>query len=628
MAISDNDVRAMGFSLPVGTDLIRNGDDEISKNARAAAEGIRDARWKKGVIPNGSEIREYMYGKDGQFTSLTASNTATMTGLPDELAATPWGFTAVAETLGNGTTITLTDYNVFSTSRWVCTSAPSTGDGWSRWNKVKWDTGENESKEPAGSSGSGFKTLPLILTAGRGGGEAMAPQVATVEYDVNLSSSIHVSRYRFAIRDGNPRWGTSTAQAISLTNISFGGVAKLSSMTTSADGEITFSRWFTGDFGNLKFDYSAPQAPRYIIGGGRLNGTRRTEMPFELWIECEVPVGTPAIGLVGDSNSVAVNATIPIHDAWMQQYCRPRGFFPVLYGHSGDGMVSSGDPTAYKFTRWDHLARPDVVVHANGANDLPSTEGGITLDEMKDRARAEWAMSGEKISKNRHVALIKSRASGVNNSVRLGLNSWYKTFPEPVREWHDIASPVTAGDTGGLLPQYISSDGIHMTTAGHTAIANALNKVMTMRESLVFDQTAGRVVKAWDYLNNREQLIYGDTGARLLANDPAATTAAGSILLRRTGHQVEIFIHDKVTVGSGNLQVAVIPEGFRPYQWVNETMSAVYDTTINGVRIASSGAVTVFGVAAGDTMRGHVTWTTTEPWPTSLPGTALGSIPA
>ena len=42
MALTDAQVRAMGFDLPVGTDLIRNGDDNISKNARAAANLITD----------------------------------------------------------------------------------------------------------------------------------------------------------------------------------------------------------------------------------------------------------------------------------------------------------------------------------------------------------------------------------------------------------------------------------------------------------------------------------------------------------------------------------------------------------------------------------------------------------
>lgn len=450
-----------------------------------------DAYVKHDQIVAGTDLNDiYGEGMEGSHASWITSITATLKNLPPALEKDPRSFILFAKTVGNGTVQEIDTY-YWPARKYVRNSAPSTGTGWTAWKQVLMEGDLAEVSGGGSSSSTGFKTLPLILTAGRGGNENKAPLSATVEYDVNLAPSIHVSRYRFAIRDGNPRWGTSTAQVIALSNISVGGVVKLPGMTTSSDGSITFSPWMAGNFGNLKFDYVAQQQPRYIVGGGRVNGVRRVEMPFELWLEVEVPASTPAIGLVGDSNSVAVNATIPVNDSWMAQYCRDNGFFPVLYGHSGDAMSASGDPEHYKWNRWNHLDRPDVVVHANGANDLPTTEGGITLAELQARARAEWAVAAEKISKNQHVALIKSRASGVNNSVRLGLNAWYKTFPDPIREWHDIASPVTANDTGGLLPQYISSDGIHMTTAGQTAIKNALHKVMTISTAPIQIDTDG-----------------------------------------------------------------------------------------------------------------------------------------
>lgn len=477
--------------LPQSRDFV-NLAVEVDKNLVVAKdEAVAKARWKKGVIPDGSEVREFMYGADreGQYASLGISNTATMTGLPEDLVKDPAAFTAVAQTLGSGVTIKITTYSVYGVSEYTCSSAPSTGDGWSRWKKTAWTDDIPEGGGDSGGSGSGFKTLPLALTAG-GGGTATAPTSGSVEYDVNLSPDIHVSRYRFAVRDGNPLWGTFAAQAISLTGITFGGVAKLAGMTTNADGSITFSPWFTGDFGNLAFSYTAPQAPRYNVGGGKLNGTRRTTMPFELWIEVETPVTTPSVGGIGDSNIVAVNATSPLNDSWLAQYCRDKGFFPVIYGQSGDTMENSGNPDDYKWNRWNHLSRPDVVIHANGANDLPETEGGITLQELKDRFAAECAVAAAKISRNQHVALLKSRASGANNAVRLQWNSWLKTLPDPIREWHDIAAPVTANDAGGVLPQYLSSDGIHMNTAGHQAIAAAITKTTTVRSDALAEDPA------------------------------------------------------------------------------------------------------------------------------------------
>lgn len=621
MALSDDEVKAMGFALPVGTDLIRDGDNVISQNARAAAEAIKAAAYKKGVIPNNVDVREFMYGKPntGQWESpIGTANIATLTGLPQRLMDSPAAFTASTETYGNGTVIKLTVYSVYYVAEFTCTSAPSGGDGWTRWYETQYviEGGEDDGTALTSARSSGFKTLPLILTAGHGG-TVYAPASGNVEYDVNLAKSIHVSRFRFAIRDGNPRWGVFTGQQIQLTNISVAGVSKLASMTTREDGEITFSPWMTGNLGNLKFDYSAPIAPRLNVGGGKIDGVRKTMMPFELWIEVETPVSTPAIGLIGDSNAVAVNTTIPVHDSWLQIYCRRMGFFPVLYAHSGWAMSASTDPQMYTWNRWNHLDTPDMVIHGNIANDIPSTDGGITLAQLQERARAEIELADDKISKNHHFILLKSRASGTNNTVRVQWNNWIKSLPDPIRDFQDVAAPVTANDTGGLLPQYISSDGLHMNTAGQTAIADSLTKVMTTRSSLVFDETAGRVVKAWDYLNQREQIIYGDTGERNISSLFTAGGAHGGFTLRRAGNTCTMTLYNWSPASAGNGVIAVIPQGFRP----KITYAAAAQGLSSRIQVTNAGNVQAYSWTTSSVVASLV-WITDEPWPATLPGVA------
>lgn len=619
----------LGFILPVGTDFIRDGDDAISQNAVASAamydslyQRISDKAFIRGLVTMNQNIQEDYYGSNmaGVWRCLSGTVCASLTGLPQDLIDSPDLFTLTVKNTGEGVILKIETYSVWGDAEYKCTSAPSTGTGWSRWKKTVFTEDLPEGGGGRGG-GSGFKTLPLILTAGGGGGEALAPLTANVEYDVSLSPSIYVSRYRFAIRDGNPRWGTSTAQQISLSNISMGGVSKLSSMSTRSDGEISFSPWMSGNFGNLKFDYTAQQQPRYQTGGGLVNGARRTQMPFELWLEVEIPANTPAVAIVGDSNAVAVNATIPIHDAWISQYCRRMGFFPVIYGHSGDAMQSSGDPEHYKWNRWNHLDRADMVIHANGANDIPSTEGGATLAQMQEWARAEWAVTDEKVSKNKHGVVIKSRASGINNTLRVAYNNWIKSKPDPLRDWQDIASPVTTGDTGGLLPQYISSDAIHMNTAGQSAIANSPLKVMTVRTGLVFDQSVGRTVKAWDYLNQREQIIYGSTGQRRLSN---ADFTSGSFDLSREGDSVTLSIVSLKFASTGQVTITgFIPVGFRPGYVLVQGASKYWSTDTDGTaRITPSGSFQVANVTANTQISLTVTWPTSEPWPTSLPGVA------
>lgn len=62
MAIPDSEVKAAGFTLPIGTDMITDGDDAISNNARTAYELIRTTAYHRGMIPDGTDI-DSMRGK-------------------------------------------------------------------------------------------------------------------------------------------------------------------------------------------------------------------------------------------------------------------------------------------------------------------------------------------------------------------------------------------------------------------------------------------------------------------------------------------------------------------------------------------------------------------------------------
>lgn len=583
-------------------------------------------KFKKDPFPEGVDIREYAYGIGaGQYSSHYVATTQTLTGLPQELIDEPAAFTMVSETLVTGTVLTLTSYSVFKVERWVCTSAPSTGDGWTKWYKVKWDTGDSQEATITGSTSAGSKTLPYILTAGAGGGEEKAPLSAKAMYNVGLSPDIPVLRYRLAFRDGNPRWGTNTAQKIILNNLKIGGVLKQTSFTSTMDGSISFTPWMTGTLGNVEFDYVAEQAPRYIVGGGTINGVRRVTMPFEMWLEIEVPKSVPAIGLIGDSNSVGVNSTIPIHDAWMSIYCRDNGYFPVLYGSSGEGMKETQDPKHYKWNRWNHLDKPDMVVHANGANDIPSTEGGITTQELIDRLKGELAMADQKVAKIHYVCVIKSKPSGANNTQRVEYNNYVKKREGLNREWQDIASPVTANDSGGLLPEYISSDNLHMNTAGQTAIARSGLKQMSYRtDPLVRNTSAGQTVTVWDPSTNKDVLLAGNTGVRKLT--PPAPYLSGTIGLVRRGNVVELNLQAiKFVEGTaGSVTFAnLIPVGFRPSGivaaksvkfWSNETEESL--------RVTNAGSLMYQLVVAATNSSAQLIWTTEDPWPTTLPGTA------
>lgn len=156
------------------------------------------------------------------------------------------------------------------------------------------------------------------------------------------------------------------------------------------------------------------------------------------------------------------------------------------------------------------------------------------------------------------------------------------------------------------------------------------------------DQAAGRAIYTWDDLNNREQLVYGDTGWRTVTVTPVAgAVTSGSVRYRRIGSQVYLrFIDVLLAAGSGYCPIILsteVPVGFRPIS--NERSQQSIGLGNNALAMQ---VISIFGEIAwsktidtavstarptASTLSGTVQWVTDEAWPTVLPGTAAGSIP-
>lgn len=190
-------------------------------------------------------------------------------------------------------------------------------------------------------------------------------------------------------------------------------------------------------------------------------------------------------------------------------------------------------------------------------------------------------------------------------------------------------SPVWGNQTGKVF--FVRT---YSNSAWSTWVAQVSNRV---------DQAAGRVIYAWDYINAREQIIYGDTGWRTVAVTPVAgKVLSGSVRYRRRGDRVELAFVDVLLDPANNGFCEIIlsnevPVGFRPHalhrglQAVglqNNALNHQWITnygTIGWVHTINSGVYSV--VRPTSTLMGSITWTTDEAWPTTLPGTAFGSIP-
>lgn len=135
------------------------------------------------------------------------------------------------------------------------------------------------------------------------------------------------------------------------------------------------------------------------------------------------------------------------------------------------------------------------------------------------------------------------------------------------------------------------------------------------------DQSAGRAIYTWDTINQRDQLIYGDTGWRDVM--PSSGTAAW-IRLRRIGGMVSVWVAD--WVNGTNSDIVALPVGFR-----TGTNSIVANWGIRSnaplnVVVSGPGAV-VQAAQSANALSAFITYPTIESWPTALPGTASGSIP-
>ncbi|UUG69267.1 minor tail protein [Arthrobacter phage ScienceWizSam] len=147
------------------------------------------------------------------------------------------------------------------------------------------------------------------------------------------------------------------------------------------------------------------------------------------------------------------------------------------------------------------------------------------------------------------------------------------------------------------------------------------------------DQAAGRVIYQWDDLNNREQMVYGDTGVRdVRALFDSAKVTVGTGKMRRTGHVVELRILGMQAVAgvSGNVQSLLtnLPYGFRNEHTVTAIATQGFDSLTRADLAFNGGGLTVRNLVQNPSTSFTLIWTTLDAWPTTLPGDPVGSLPS
>lgn len=147
------------------------------------------------------------------------------------------------------------------------------------------------------------------------------------------------------------------------------------------------------------------------------------------------------------------------------------------------------------------------------------------------------------------------------------------------------------------------------------------------------DETAGRAIYHWDDLNNRDQLIFGDTGWRNITASLGNGWTATSVLLARRGRTVSLRFRalDGSLATNAALLTGALPAGYLPYLDEGMMLRPVDNGlplygTVNSIGTVS---ITNPGVArtVTPTQQQGIDFTTNDAWPTTSPGTASGTIP-
>ena len=141
------------------------------------------------------------------------------------------------------------------------------------------------------------------------------------------------------------------------------------------------------------------------------------------------------------------------------------------------------------------------------------------------------------------------------------------------------------------------------------------------------DESVGRRLFQWDANNSRWQMTFGDTGWRdVSAGLEAGTT--GEWRMRRVNSTVTHHVYN-VTNSSGAMYT--IPTGFRTASYGTVIPLTKWDLTAGAVLLNSpaAGSCTLSDGLKGYTGAYYMfTHDTSDAWPATLPGTAVGSIPA
>lgn len=382
----------------------------------------------------------------------------------------------------------------------------ASGETWSSWTQLDAGAVEIAENGGGGSSASAMKRVPLILTAATATGSESSTGGA-IRFPIHYGAGIN--RWRVHVSNHNHASGASFTGGGNISGMWFGpgfNGAFTSTptqvawpMTIPDNGSDAVTPWIstpipanTQNMLSIGW-YSTSETKVRTAGGGWVSVSSASAsaqsgtgyvlanaMPYDWWIEAEVPATTPTVAGYGDSITAGTGTDLLVYSSWLSQYGRKEGILPVHWAYPGSGMILWMSPGDQKWSRWADMDKADAVIHFMGQNDLGTAESAAV---MQERFETTLPMVKTFISPNVSVATITPHANKTEaqNTVRREYEDYLRTLPLGVRDLFDFAAAVSSDDIA-LKPEYrggAGTDELHPNAAGGLAMANAITRKVT-----------------------------------------------------------------------------------------------------------------------------------------------------
>lgn len=185
--------------------------------------------------------------------------------------------------------------------------------------------------------------------------------------------------------------------------------------------------------------------------------------------------------IVGDSHSVGSAALEPVYESPWSYWAVRSGVLLANNAEHGSATPHWQDASQLKWTQISDAGGADVLMYWLGQNDVynatPPTLDALKTQTLKVISNAR-VMAGVK---RVYVGTLmpKTEASiQAQEDLRLAYNAWVKTCPPGIDGVMDIDSAVSDPTTGEVRPEYMSTDNLHLNTAGCAAVGMAVPVVV------------------------------------------------------------------------------------------------------------------------------------------------------